>query len=89
MGSLKQEQQRFALPMKCRRCGASFDLKHDLLDKGFEGKDEMNEVLSGFGEHFCWECRNVLSGESEATGDEGEIEGRKLEELELNVTLSF
>ena len=77
----------FVLPIVCKRCSASFDLRHDLLERGIETKEEINEFLNGFEERFCWDCRNVIAGESEATGEQQEVE--EIEELELNFSLGF
>ena len=65
--------QQFVLPMQCKRCGATFDLWHDLLDKEKISENEAFE-LGEIKEHFCWKCRKVVTGDMGFVSFEDDIQ---------------
>jgi len=87
ISSMKQSQQ--ILPVQCVRCGASFDLWHDLLQVG-DGKEEIYEALSDMKEDLCWRCRAIVAGELESNNENVE-ETEKFgldEDFDFNLVLN-
>ncbi len=52
------KMQECVLPVKCVKCGTTFDLWYDLISKGV-GREEMAEMAGGLvdEQRLCWECR--------------------------------
>lgn len=71
--------QECVLPVRCIKCGTTFDLWYDLLSKG-AGREEMMEIAGNLvdSERLCWECRK------EAFENIGQIEEDATEELTLD-----
>jgi len=48
-------QKLYILPVKCKRCGAIFDLWYDLQD--WDGDEGIGKFLR---ENLCWHCRKAV-----------------------------
>lgn len=82
------KMQECVLPVRCVKCGTTFDLWYDLLanDKGSEVAAEIALESAKDEQHLCWDCRKEMSA---LPRFEAEMEMGVLEENDDDFKLSW